>query len=219
MRQTPHSLAAVVSLPKFDQAASSRPSSKTQPLPSEIAGLLVSSFNTVSLAPRPYISFNIKTPSATYQSLRLSSHFTVTGLADVKAAEAFAAPNARPVKGLEGVKDPGREDEEDGSEENWRDAPDQDRMDVSAGEWKDWIGKEGQVLSEHGGTWWMRCKWRSGLSQRVGDHMIIVGEVLQVGDGRERQEGGGEEGQELEKVISKDGQRALVYVQGTYKWV
>ncbi|KAI4120224.1 MAG: hypothetical protein LQ347_007130, partial [Umbilicaria vellea] len=40
--------------------------------PSGSAGMLVSSFNTITLSPDPYISFNIKLPSRTYAAI--SSH-------------------------------------------------------------------------------------------------------------------------------------------------
>ena len=51
-----------------------------------------------------------------------------------------------------------------------------------------------------GGLWWMQCEWIREMSVQVGDHMIIVGEVLAAGKYRRRNE-----------------RKGLVYLNGNYK--
>lgn len=51
-----------------------------------------------------------------------------------------------------------------------------------------------------GGVWWMQCEWIREMSVQVGDHMIIVGEVLAAGKYRRRNE-----------------RKGLVYLNGNYK--
>ena len=143
MRSQPHGLAAVVS--------PSRP--PNDPLARN--ALLVSSFNTVSLEPVPFVSFNIKTPSATWDHIRESGSFTVTGLVDANAARVFS----------------GAIDKNNGRASN-------ERTDES---WRDWIGGFGEVKQEFGGTWWLHCKLRPTETSRVGDHKIVVGIILTAG--------------------------------------
>ncbi|KAF3491831.1 putative oxidoreductase [Arthroderma uncinatum] len=65
MRLVPHPVAIVTS---------TEPNS---PPNSAFRGMTVSSFNTVTLNPTPVISFNVKTPSETYNAIRSSSRFLV----------------------------------------------------------------------------------------------------------------------------------------------
>ncbi len=53
------------------------------------AGLLVSSFNTVTLHPTPYVSFNLKLQSSTYDAIKVSKTFTASAVADAQLAEDF----------------------------------------------------------------------------------------------------------------------------------
>ena len=125
----------------------------------------------MTLRPRSHVSFNIKTPSATFLAIKASGSFTVSGLVDERTAHAFVA------KGLG-----------DGGGESW----------------KGMIEERGSVRADRGGTWWMVCKYRSGLSTRVEDHMIVVGEVVEAG-GEEKWSGEGGEA------------KGLVYLNGKYR--
>lgn len=74
MRELPHPLTVIVA------------QSKNSPRP---AGLLVSSFNTVTLEPVPHVSFNLKLPSATYDQIRKAGTFTASAITDVQLAKDF----------------------------------------------------------------------------------------------------------------------------------
>lgn len=137
----------------------------------EMAGLLVSSLNTVTLYPRPYVSFNIKLPSRTYATIKASNGFTASGLKDARVAEAF-------TKRKSTLADP-------------------------FGEyvWHDLVESDGRLKKGNGGTWWMRCRLSGEKCVEVGDHMLVVGKVLECG-GYEGGEGIG-----------------LVYAEGGYRKV
>ena len=53
------------------------------------AGLLVSSFNTVTLRPKPLVSFNIKLPSSTYNAIATSGKFNATAIWSTETAESY----------------------------------------------------------------------------------------------------------------------------------
>ena len=53
------------------------------------AGLLVSSFNTVTLRPKPLVSFNIRLPSSTYDAISSSGSFTATAIWSTETADAY----------------------------------------------------------------------------------------------------------------------------------
>ncbi|KAL9132136.1 MAG: hypothetical protein Q9217_000070 [Psora testacea] len=76
MRAVPHALAIISSIPN---ETNSRPK-----------GLLVSSFNSVTISPIPYISFNIKVPSSTFDAIQSSKHFIASVIDDRATANAFA---------------------------------------------------------------------------------------------------------------------------------
>ena len=54
-----------------------------------LVGLLVSSFNTVTIEPEPIVSFNLKLPSSTYDAITLGDRFSVTALSTVQMAKKF----------------------------------------------------------------------------------------------------------------------------------
>lgn len=65
MRKVPHPVAIITSTdPNSAQNSAFR-------------GMTVSSFNTVTLSPKPVVSFNVKTPSETYNAIVSSSRFLV----------------------------------------------------------------------------------------------------------------------------------------------
>ena len=118
----------------------------------KLTGLLVSSFNTVALHPTPYVSFNIKLPSLTYDVIRASNGFTASGLKDARVADAL-------VK--RGVALRNR---------------------YSETFWAEWVeGDDGRLAKGKGGTWWMRCRLLGDRCVEVGDHMIVVAMVLECG--------------------------------------
>lgn len=54
-----------------------------------LRGMVVSSFNTVSLYPEAIVSFNVKLPSATYEAMVARGYFTVSALWAAETAQAF----------------------------------------------------------------------------------------------------------------------------------
>ncbi|MCJ1455247.1 hypothetical protein MMC28_005601 [Mycoblastus sanguinarius] len=153
MRSTPHPLTIIVS---------HSPSSNR---PDPARGLLVSSFNTLTLHPKPYVSFNIKTPSSTYAAICESGYFVASGLYSSRVADAFA-------KNERGTRT-----------------------------WQSFVQEDGKLQNEGGGTWWMRCRWTEDKCVKVGDHVIVVAEVVQAMEYRH------------------GGVTGLVYAHGTYREV
>lgn len=47
---------------------------------------------------------------------------------------------------------------------------------------RDWITKDGTLREDWKAYWWMRCRCAIEESRPVGDHLIVVGEVLQAGE-------------------------------------
>ena len=151
MRPVPHALTVITSFqPGKD------PGDEPEP-----RGLLVSSFNTITLSPRPYVSFNIKLPSSTWDAIKASGHFTASGIDNSAIASAFTIGQA--------------------------DSGDK----ATKGGWgRDWISKDGRLRDPRVAYWWMQCRCTTKQSLLVGDHLIAVGEVLQAGEywyGRTRQ--------------------------------
>ncbi|KAL9607115.1 MAG: hypothetical protein Q9167_007941 [Letrouitia subvulpina] len=151
MRQVPHPLTVIIAQHPH------------QPTPS---GLLVSSFNTVTLAPTPYVSFNLKLPSSTFAAIKASGSFTASAINSARLARAFLN---------NGSVDP---NVENGT-----------------------LVKRGR-----GGVWWMRCVWAREKSTRVGDHLVVIGEVVQAGTY-------GAEGSH------RADERRMVYMDGRYRAV
>ncbi len=166
MRSTPNALTAIISCPSpqryrddpsatseighFEPAPEVAHNHHMDPLP-KVAGLLVSSFNTVTLTPKPYASFNIRLPSITYSIIKASNGFTASGLKDARVADAFAKRKFTP-------RDP--------YGENF---------------WRDLVEEDDRLKKDKGGTWWMRCRLQGDKCVEVGDHMIIVAKILECG--------------------------------------
>ena len=190
MRSAPNALTVITSCPSpylyrdNPSAASEHEHVEPAPQPKEeeddthqlsrISGCLVSSFNTVTLTPRPYVSFNIRLPSFTYSTIKAANGFTASGLKDARVADGFANRKFKrndphgPYGGsfLHGA-----------------------------------VEADGRLKKGKGGTWWMRCRLSGGKCVEVGDHMVVVGKVLECG-GYEGGEGTG-----------------LVYAEGEYRKV
>lgn len=129
-------------------------------------GMLVSSFASVTVYPKPFVSFNVKLPSSTYDKITKTGVFTVVSVNNAMIADAFTKHTpARKVlheKLMNKTVD--------------------------------------RSLGAQGVVWWMRCTVMGGKAISVGDHVIVVGEVVDLGtcDGLDRG-------------------RALVYFDGNYR--
>ena len=131
MRCVPHALTILSSVP--ERGAPPR-------------GLLVSSFNSVTISPIPYVSFNIKVPSSTLDAVDASRHFTASIIDDPYTADVFAGMV--------------RKDEK---------------------LWEQMLEPDGSLKEGCGGLVWMKCVWEARRRLDVGDHAIIVGEVVDAG--------------------------------------
>ena len=165
MRSTPNPLTVITSIsspqqsqddasamlenPRYEAALEAKEIDMNR-LP-KIAGLLVSSFNTVTLTPKPYVSFNIKIPSSTYCAIQASKEFIASGLKDARVADAFV--KRRIMAG-------------DLSGDNV---------------WQDLADIDGRLKEGMGGTWWMRCRLLGDRCVEVGDHVVVVAKVVECG--------------------------------------
>jgi len=127
----------------------------------------VSSFNTVTLDPRPFVSFNIKRPSSTYDAICQSGSFTASGIRSVTVTDAFVKSRGV-IKALEQI-----------------------------------VGEEGKLKDTKGGTWWMSCRLAKEHCVEVGDHVVVIGEVIDAASY------GAEDGKGM----------GLVYAEGSYRKV
>ena len=164
MREIPHPLTVIVAQDPTTTGTATPP-----------AGLLVSSFNTVTLHPTPYVSFNLKLPSSTYDAIKASRTFTASAVADVQLARDFLMD-----KRAEGY-----------TETIWSNVCDR---------------RGGMLKPGRGAIWWMRCRWAEQRSQPVGDHVIVVGEVVAASYYTRSVD---------EKVGASD--KPLIYSQGKYR--
>ena len=165
MRSTPNPLTVIIScspsLQSQDDASATLKNQRNisapevngndvDPIP-EITGLLVSSFNTVTLTPKPYVSFNIQIPSSTYWAIKASNEFIASGLKDARVADAFV--KRRPTRG-------------DFYGDNV---------------WRGLAEIDGRLKEGMGGTWWMRCRLLEDKCVQVGDHVVVVAKVVESG--------------------------------------
>ncbi|QKX55590.1 uncharacterized protein TRUGW13939_02684 [Talaromyces rugulosus] len=93
MRRVPHPV-AIITTTSADSTSNPNPNSTPR-------GMTVSSFNTVTLHPKPVISFNVHHPSETLLALQSSSRFLVHLLAPGAAAARLARDFARGNENLE----------------------------------------------------------------------------------------------------------------------
>ena len=151
LRIVPHPLAVVAS--RADLA-------------SKPTGLLVSSFNSVTLQPIPFVSFNIRSVSTTLAAIKKSRSFVASIVDQPIIADAFAQrlPDSEEVK---------------------------ERV----------LKSNGELEKGNGGVIWLRCRYVHRRSVEVGDHEIVVGEVLDFGAYDP-------------KYLSET---AMVYCQGSYR--
>ncbi|KAL8708200.1 MAG: hypothetical protein Q9220_006870 [cf. Caloplaca sp. 1 TL-2023] len=133
MREIPHPLTIITA----QSAKSAQP-----------AGLLVSSFNTITLQPIPYVSFNLRLPSSTYDEIKQSNTFTASAITSVQLAKDFLL---------------------DKKDARYADAL---RRNVEN-------NRGGRLKVGRGGLWWMKCQWAEEKSVVVGDHVVVVGRVVE----------------------------------------
>lgn len=81
MRNVPHPLAVIASSPTQEQPSISDQTPEA---------MLVSSFNSVTASPTPYISFNVKMPSSTMTAIQSSKRFTASVINSSHTADVFA---------------------------------------------------------------------------------------------------------------------------------
>lgn len=192
MRSTPLALTAITSCPnpghyvdKEDSPAASTETDPTEPAPTTISndsstsrslpkmsGLLVSSFNTVTLTPHVYVSFNIRVPSNTYTTMKHSHGFVASGLRDAAVADAFVKRQARLPPPSSSGDEMDRDDYSFDFDRNYY--KDNSR-------WLDLVEPDGRLKPGHGGTWWMRCRLVRDKCVEVGDHVIVVAKALACG--------------------------------------
>ena len=150
----------------------------------KVAGLLVSSFNTVTLTPKPYVSFNIRIPSSTYYAIKVSNEFIASGLKDARVADAFVK---RKITAGDLCGD---------------------------NVWRGLVEVDGRLKEGMGGTWWMRCRLLGDKCVEVGDHVVVVAKVVESGGyeggegiGLVYAEGGYRKvGEAVDKTAEKDNQ-------------
>ncbi len=133
--------------------------------------MTMSSFTSVALTPTPVISFNIAVPSRTLDAVSASRLFNIHVLADdiagARVADWLARGNAGSRKVFAGL-----------AEECECTVAEQTPAQREAG--------EAPVLQAPGVLYVLRCRLLEEPSQglvRVRDHMIVLGEVLEVLEG------------------------------------
>ncbi|WEW57664.1 hypothetical protein PRK78_003131 [Emydomyces testavorans] len=168
MRLVPHPVAIITS---------TQPNSRTG---SPFRGMTVSSFNTVTLYPKPIVSFNVKLPSETYDAIRSSQRFLVHLLSSNRATAKLAREFSR---GHENVL---LEDKKHTFRFTSPTALDRPPV-IGEGEPPRLVlqpqKSDGSGPTAHGPTshfpFVLECRY-SPSSARVGDHEIVLGTVVKI---------------------------------------
>ncbi|KAK0635739.1 flavin reductase like domain-containing protein, partial [Bombardia bombarda] len=139
------------------------------PKASRLRAMTMSSFTSLALRPKPVISFNIATPSRTFDAVEASRRFNVHVLADdasgAKIADWLARGNAAGLKVFEGLRE---------------ECQCEVLAEVSQ---EDDDGHHPPVLHGPGVLYVLRCTLLEEPSKglvRVLDHVIVLGEVLEI---------------------------------------
>jgi flavin reductase (DIM6/NTAB) family NADH-FMN oxidoreductase RutF len=172
MRRVPHPVAVVSASwsrkpfrPSHFSDSSPKEYSELSPHNTPVLGLIVSSFNTITLRPIPYVSFNIKLPSQTYDGIVSTGKFEISPM--------WSSIAARPFSGMP---------------ERFASTKDEP-----------YAGRTLKTLYR-GRIFTLQCKWVPEKSISVGDHVIMVGEVVRC------------------KKNKKYDYPALVYCDGEYRY-
>ena len=158
MRSTAHPVTVVIAKEKLQSSADDQSLHMYR-------GLLVSSFNTVTLRPKPYVSFNLRLPSSTYDAICQSRTFTASGITNAVVADSFvkARDNGKAWEQFLGKN--GRLKEGLGGTWWMRCAWEQERSVqvedhvviiaevISAGTYTDWNGQPGLIYAEGKYRW------------------------------------------------------------------
>jgi flavin reductase (DIM6/NTAB) family NADH-FMN oxidoreductase RutF len=132
-------------------------------------GLTMSSFASLSLDPRPLVTFNLGTPSRTGSAIKASRRFAIHVLAGdaagVRVAELFRVGNADPSRIAEGIRAAACEVVPGNGE---------------GGEARPWLQGPGILYV-------LQCRLLDapeGGLVRVEDHLLVMGEVLGISVGK-----------------------------------
>jgi flavin reductase (DIM6/NTAB) family NADH-FMN oxidoreductase RutF len=200
MRVVPHPVTLITA-----SLTSPLTSSRHTPPEHTFRGATVSSFNSVALHPVPLISLNMKLPSSTYDAMATSgtflAHILAANTAGARIAGSFAKPGgaidafAGLALGVDGRK----------AECTVLTGP-------ATGGAPMLGGTEG-VLKV------LRCRLCQGKEVRVGDHVVLIAEVVGVLSGSS--EGGNGSGFNYMKAGkgSQEALHGLVYMDGAYRRV
>ncbi|KAK3940806.1 flavin reductase like domain-containing protein [Diplogelasinospora grovesii] len=147
--------------------------------------MTMSSFTSLALTPTPVVSFNILTPSRTLDAIRASRRFNIHILSGdrkgAKVADRLTRGNLEGIKVFQGL-----EDECDSQvilpnlEVNY--------LEVQKGQQGGHEQTEPPLISGPGVLYVFRCKLfdeAHGGLVKVRDHVIVLGEVIEIVDGRE----------------------------------
>ena len=140
------------------------------PRENDETGMLVSSFNTVTLFPDPVVTFNIKLPSSTYSTIEATGHFSVLAPESVEQAKMYSRGIAT------------------GSSMNARE-------EIS-------YSSDSIAGLRPSSTFRLECRWLREKSIVIGDHIVMVGQVLSAHDGSS-------------DTIKR---RVLIYSNGQYRY-
>ncbi|ROT35555.1 hypothetical protein SODALDRAFT_320862 [Sodiomyces alkalinus F11] len=146
-------------------------------------GMTMSSFTSLSLQPTPLVTFNIATPSRTLSAVQKSRHFNVhileDGVEGAKVADWFTRGNAEGQHVFQGLV-AGAGSRIIGDEEG------------SPGCEAEMGANEAPILRGEGILYIIRCKVIDDAPLHglipVKDHVIVVGEVMEILEGRDRRE-------------------------------
>lgn len=158
MRRIPHSAVVITA-----SAEATSPDSIPE---ASFRGMTISSFNTVSLSPTPLVSFNVKMPSATYSALRSSGTFLVHMLhattAGAQICDVFAKGNGS-------------------TGDAFRHLVSSSKGESSAVKVFSGTGTNGAPLVAAPGVLRvLKCKVLPGKEVQVGEHVVVIGEVLSI---------------------------------------
>lgn len=174
MRKIAH---PVVVITTADTSASNptETASTPRPIESTFRGMTVSSFNTVTLDPVPLVSFNVRTPSATHTAMSSSgtflAHFLLSSPEGARIANAFAKGGNAQGEAFQELVTGDMTGE----------------IDMYAGK-----GTQGApLLAGRGVLQVLRCRVLDGKEVVVGDHRVLVAEVLGILAQPGRKDGGG----------------------------
>ncbi|KAL8989303.1 MAG: hypothetical protein Q9177_001787 [Variospora cf. flavescens] len=156
MRRIPHPLIVILAQDTRDPLHSGLPS-----------GLLVSSFNTITLAPVPYVSFNLKVPSSTYKEIQKSGGFIASAISNPQIARDFLL--------------------------------DKESAEYRTALRENVVSYRSILKTGRGGIWWMKCSFMEKKSVEVGDHVVVIGKVINA------------------KFYKGSQNQALIYSEGKYK--